>query len=239
MLIGKDFEKIEVNIAGLHGVEPNAFLGDTVLFIVSLVLALYTFRLKERSDFNRNWTYFFIVFGFSFLAGGLGHFFFLYWGVTGKYAGWLLSVCAMYFLERAMISIHPRSSKIRLLNQIAWIKLVLALLISSMVFVWTDLDIDPQRGLLVPSINSAIGLVVCLGVLTEHYSRVGAIRFNYFQLSLLIMIPSAAVQAMKISIFPWLDRNDISHVLLFVSLILYWKGIKSFNEQRSIARTIH
>jgi hypothetical protein len=229
MLIGKDFEKVEVDFFGLTCVEPNAMLGDGILFLWALFLAWQTFRLGRDHPFFKLWSQALVVFGISFLAGGLGHFFFNYWGVPGKYFGWMSSVLAVYFLERAMISIYPIRSGASLFGQISKIKLVLSWALMILQYLFVDLNSDPQKGLLIPSISSAIGIILCLGILARRYQLLWNVRFQFFWMTIFIMIPSALFQALKINIHPLFDRNDFSHVLLALSLLLYWKGIEAYS----------
>ena len=91
-----------------------------------------------------------------------------------------------------------------------------------------DLKGNPQIGLLVPSIASAIGFLTCLGYLGSRYMREITWSFRYFYWSVIVLIPSAVIQGMKISIAPWLDRSDLSHLLLLVVLWLNWKGVHEY-----------
>ena len=51
MLIGKDFDKIEISLFGFELLEPNAFIGDSVILIVALLLASKTKKLNNSIDF--------------------------------------------------------------------------------------------------------------------------------------------------------------------------------------------
>lgn len=234
MLIGSDFPKISWKPFGLDLVEPNAMLGDTLILIVALVFAYKTASLSSDSKYYQRWKWFFIIFGVGFFMGGLGHFFFNYWGVPGKYASWYLGIIASFFVETAMFTIYPDEPKRKFFIRLAQLKMTLALIAATSVFMFIDLNADPQRGLLVPTLNSIIGLGLTIGVLGYYYSKRISSSFNYLWLSTLILIPSAVVQSMKINIHPWLDRNDISHVLLIVSLFMYYKSIKGFASEQSI-----
>ncbi len=230
MLIGKDFNKVEVDFFGLTCVEPNALIGDGILFLVALYLGLQTFRLRRDQPFFKLWTLTFVLFGISFLAGGLGHFFYNYWGVPGKYFGWMSSVLAVYFLEQAMISIYPILKVKLLFSRISKIKLAVSWIIMILQYVLADLNSDPQKGLLIPSISSAVGIILCLGILARRYQILWSVQFKFFWLTILIMIPSAIFQALKINFHLLFDRNDVSHVLLIVTLVFYWNGIKAFSK---------
>jgi len=55
VLIGKDFDKIEISLFGFDLVEPNAFIGDSIILIVALLLASKTKKLSDSSQFFENW----------------------------------------------------------------------------------------------------------------------------------------------------------------------------------------
>jgi hypothetical protein len=82
--------------------------------------------------------------------------------------------------------------------------------------------------LIVPTLNSVVGLGLSLGLLGYYYQRKIDVSFRYLWISTLILIPSAAVQSMKINVHQWFDRNDISHVLLITSIVFYYIAVKKY-----------
>lgn len=234
MLIGSDFPKISWKPFGLDLVEPNAMIGDALILIVALIFAYNTSKIPGDHTYNQRWKWFFIVFGSGFFMGGLGHLFFNYWGVPGKYASWYLGIIASFFVETAMISIYPDKHKQRFFLHVSQVKMVLAFVAATGVFLFADLSVDPQKGLLVPTLNSIIGLSLTIGALGYYYSKKLGSSFNYLWLSTFILIPSAVVQSMKINIHPWMDRNDISHILLIISLFMYYRSIKGYAAEQAI-----
>ena len=231
MRIGTDFEKIDFTLFGLDLLEPNSLIGNSILFLFGIGLALKVHRLNQSEPFFKYWMLFFINFGFSFGLGGLGHVFFNYWGITGKYAGWCFSIVSIYFMERAMLSLYESrmQSFFILLTKL---KLFLFLALEILVFSFLDLETNPQIGLAIPSIGTAIGFTFCLGYLARVFTKKISPSFNYFFLSIFILIPGAVVQSLKIGIVPWFDRNDISHLLLLFTIIVHWMGVKAYNNSK-------
>ena len=230
MLIGQDFDKIETTIFGYKFLEINALFGDTIILIVALFLAYKVSKFTLQTPFFNNWKRFFIIFGIGFFAGGLGHFVFHYWGLSGKYASWYLGIIAVYFVERGVVSIYPNEKWRHRFNVFFTIKLLLSIIAATCVFVFIDISQDPQKGLLVPSLNSIIGLGITLGVLGYYYQKTITNSFKYLWISTLILIPTAIFQSKKINFHQWFDRNDVSHILLIISLIIYYKAIKGYYE---------
>ena len=115
MLIGKDFDKIEFSFLGLDLIEPNAFIGDLIILITALFLASKLRKFDTSNTFFKNWRYFFLLFGFGMFLGGVGHLMFNYFGFYGKYIPWLMGIWAVYFIEKAMVSLL-KNNHILLLN---------------------------------------------------------------------------------------------------------------------------
>lgn len=230
MLIGEDFEKISWQPFGFDFVEPNALIGDTIIFLVAIYFAYRVKKFKLDHPFFNNWRLFFITFGVSFLFGGLGHFCFNYWGVPGKYFSWYLGIIAPYFIEQAMLSLMSNDRWKNPLILASKIKVALALIATTLVFMFVDLDSDPSKGLRAATVNTSVGLLFALGYLGYRFSRKIHPGFKYFWISVLILIPTAFFQSLKINIHQWFDRNDASHVLLIIGLILYFLGVKSYAE---------
>jgi hypothetical protein len=51
-----------------------------------------------------------------------------------------------------------------------------------------------------------------------------------FWIAALVLLPNAFIQSQKINLHQWFDRNDFSHVLLLLSLLLYFNGIKKADQ---------
>ena len=229
MLFGTDYDKIEFQMIGLNLVEPNAFIGDYILGFLAIYLAIKINRLNSPLLFFKNWKLFFVTLGTGFFLGGIGHSMFLYFGVYGKYSGWLLSIISVSYLEAAIFSIHPNSEKGKLLLVVSKIKTFIAISIEIGIFVFVNLTSDPQLGLWVPLINSGIGFIFCLGYLSHKYQKSITNSFRNLKIALALMVPASIIQYLKISIYPWLDRNDIGHFLLAITFFMYWKTINGYH----------
>lgn len=230
MLVGKDFDKIEFEAFGLDLLEPNAFISDTLILLVSLFAAYKIGRMKRQEPFFKNWKIFFIVFGVAAFFGGIGHLLFNYFGVIGKEPAWYLIVLSVFFLERGMISIHGSIRFKNFIEKFIVVKLILALIAVFIVCRTANLDEDPYIGMQVPTINSAVGLFFSLGYLGFSYSKNINATFRYMWVSLLIMLPSIIIQSLKLNLVSWFDRNDLSHLLLIIGVCFYYISIKGYSK---------
>jgi len=229
ILIGADFEKMQFNLLGLDLLEPMTFLGDVIIFITSIYFAVKTNKFKSNDEFFVYWKWFFIVFGVSFLGGGFGHLCFNYFGVPGKYFAWYTGIISSYLIEMAFISIFTNVELRKLFVKICRIKNILAFLAATYVFIFKDLSIDPAIGLIVPTLNSIIGLGITLGILGTYYQRKIHDSFKFYWISALTLIPSAIFQGFKINLSPWFDKNDASHVFLLLAIFFYFIALKKYN----------
>jgi hypothetical protein len=232
MLIGADFPKITWTINGITFLEPNALIGDLILTFVSFYIALQLRHKKSQHPFYKWWYLFFVSFGVGFLMGGLGHFLFHYTGIVGRYPAWYMGIISTYFIIRAMGSLLPEKEEITI-QKWAIVTCMTSIISETIVFMTVDLSVNISRGLVIPSLYSTLGLGYSLGYLGYRFTRERSSGFKWFWISIGILIPSALVQGLKINIHPWMDRNDISHILLLAGLICYYKGIISISSSES------
>ena len=229
MLIGKDFNKIEFSFLGLELLEPNAFIGDLIILITALFLVSKLRKFDLSIPFFKYWTYFFLLFGFGMFLGGVGHLMFNYFGFYGKYIPWLMGIWAVYFIEKAMISLLKNNYEV-LINKFILFKLFFFISLEVLVFCLMNMSEDHSIGLRVPAINSTIGFVFSLGFLGYKFSKEIDKNFIYFLYSVLLMIPSGIFIAYKINIHPWFDKNDFGHLILVLTMLLFYKAIKSYSD---------
>lgn len=227
MRIGSDYPKIRWETNDWVFLEPNALIGDVLLFSVSMYLGYKIYQRKECL-FYRWWSRFFFCFGIAFLCGGFGHFLFEYTGIIGKYPSWYLGMVATFCIERSMIELQIENVRSRF-KTIVGIKLLLGILLESYLLIGLGPNEDVSKGLIVPTLYTVIGLGFALGYLGYTYQKKIDNSFKWLWWSALILLPSALFQGLKINIHPWFDRNDVSHILLIVSLIMYYQGIKNWN----------
>jgi hypothetical protein len=233
MRIGEDYPKIEWDFMGYQLLEPNAFIGDTIIALIALILFYKSKKIYNRSknSYNLFWMFFFLVFGIGFFVGGISHLLYNYIGIQGKYGAWYLGIVSSFFLELAMVSQLYRHKY--LFEKIVVLKAILAIILLTALIASTDLSATPLKGLVIPTINSFIGLVFTLAYLGYRYTRTKSKGFRYLYWSILVLLPTVLFQGLKINFHPWLDRNDVSHILIIITLILYYTSLRKV--QRVIA----
>jgi len=228
--IGADYPKIEWEVLGFHLLEPNTFIGDTVIALVAFVLFFKTRQLYERNknSYNFLWMWFFLVFGMGCFLGGLGHLLYHYLGIYGKYGAWFMGIFSSLLIELAMVSQWTKRKLT--LEQIVFLKAAMALLALMVLIITTDLSANPFLGLIIPMINSFIGLLFALAYLGYRYTNSISREFRYLYWSISVLLPAILLQGLKINFHPWFDRNDVSHVLIIITLMLYFTSLKKVQD---------
>lgn len=218
-------EKIEFTLFGLQLLEPNTFITDSLLGILSLFLALKVYRIPSENMFFRYWKIFLLMFGLSTIFGGIGHLLFSYLGLPGKIPTWLFGVAAVYYIELAMISVHPQKRMIAPLRTISLIKAMMVLVILVSILAFADPGKKIYLGILVVIINTFIGAALSAGALALYYLKLGLSPcYRYYIIGVLIVLPSSLVFLMDINPFQWFDKNDISHFLLGGGIVYFYLG---------------
>lgn len=225
-MIGVDFEKIHFALFGLDLIEPMAIITDTMLAILSVSLGWQLTKLKTNHPFRSYWIWFFIIFGVGAFVGGLGHTFYPYWGITGKFPSWIAGPASIYLLEQAMISVHPNEQLLSLFKLISFWKMILVYLVFGLVCTYAPIEENQQLAFLPTAINSILGIVLTAGLLGRYYAKNLQPEFRYFVFGVLALLPTAFIFLLKINLHPWFDKNDFSHILMMIAITYFYIGAK-------------
>lgn len=225
-MIGADFEKIHFVLFGLDLVEPMAFVTDTILGVASVVLGLLLNKIAVDKPFRTYWIWFFMVFGVGAFLGGLGHVFFEYWGVAGKFPSWIAGPISIYLLEQGMIAVHPNDQKLGLFKLISFWKMILVYIVFTVVCLNAPIQEKPSLAFLPTAFNTIFGVILTAGFLGNYYAKKIGPEFKYFVFGVLILFPSAFIFLFKVNLHPWFDKNDLSHVLMLIGIYYFYLGVK-------------
>jgi len=229
-MIGADFEKIQFVLFGLNLVEPMAIILDTILGVFSIYLGIKVGQIKSKHPFYTYWKWFFLIFGFASIAGGLGHTFLNYWGMGGKFPAWICGPFAIYCLEQAMISVEPNEKRLSMLKLISAIKLLIVYVVFIIICSKQTIGLNIKLPFLPIAINTIIGIILTAGVLGLIYKKKLSSHFKYIVLGVLVLIPTAFIFLMKINLHQWFDKNDLSHVLQLIGILYFYIGIKKISK---------
>ena len=230
MRIGSNYDKIEWKVFNLDLLEPITFFGDLIIAGFCFYFAYKILKMNTKVLFYNYWRLFFIIFGIVIILGGFGHLLYNYTGAFGKWFGWLGSLISSIFLEMAFISIYPYPKVKKILYVISYVKLVLMFIIELLILSYAEIDKNQALGLIVPSINFFLGIGFCAGYLGYYYQKTISENFIYFWIGFLVLVPTILLQLFKINPHQYFDRNDLSHIIVILSFILFYQGVKKLSK---------
>lgn len=212
-------EIIEFNWMGLHLQEPMALVTNWML---AAFCFFAWFRLRKWSnEANYWWRLFFLTFGISTIFGGLGHLFFQYTGVFGKYPCWITGCLANAFAARGMIELPPFTQNTTPLTRtLPFLKsavfILLAVFTQKFVFVAID------------AIVTYIGYTGIYGWLLR---KRGADEMKYMIAGVLILLPSAFIFGLKMNLHRLLNKDDFSHLLMLGCIFCFYLGMTHWGKR--------
>lgn len=211
---------------GLQCLEPMALVIDTIIALICFFILYKLSKSTVNHSFFTYWKSFFFVFGLATLIGGFGHFFYNYWGIAGKIPTWILAPIALYFLEQAMISVYPDRKKIPLFKLISFWKYILVLGIWILVLVFADLSVNEKKPFLPIVINSGLSLSIIGVGFAAYYAKKINSNYKYLMYGTIASVPALFITIFKVNLHPWFNREDFGHVLIIITLIYYYFGLK-------------
>ena len=232
MLIGEDFTKIRLDLNGLVVLEPNAVVTDFIMALTSFYIARKLYSARRSSGFVKYWYYFFLTFGFGALLGSMGHGLFHYLGPQGKFPTWISAILSTYFIEKAMIKSYERHNKNNILGKIAFFKMITVFLLVITVISSTAFDKNHTIGFLPIAINTILGVFISVSLISGANIK-NQSGFRWLIIGVFAMLPSAAIFLMKINLFQWFDKGDLSHVFMIFGICIYYAGITKINIEKA------
>jgi hypothetical protein len=205
---------IEFNWMGLSLQEPMALITNWILASFSF----FAFSRLEKgvSRFQDLWKMFYLILGISMLFGGLGHFFFQYSGIPGKFPSWTLGVIAGVYASFAMISLMQHNKVRKILQVFVILKSAILLLTAFLTMKFLFVAID----------TSVTYLIFC-GYLAFRLDRRNWEGIKFIYLGVLVLIPSAIIFGLQINLHRWLNKDDLSHLLMLGCIIFFFLGVRA------------
>lgn len=204
-------ELIEFDLAGLTLQEPMALITNWMMS----VFCLYAyFKLRNTTEIDAVWwKRFFLVFTISTFFGGIGHLFFKYFGIPGKFPNWITGIMSGYFAGKGML-VHFAEDRNR-----RWLDLFLP--VKAIVLLGLALSLQKFIFIAVDAIITYI--IYCGGIGWILYKR-GFTEMKFMTYGVLICLPSVFIFLLKLNVHRWLNKDDLSHLLMLSCLICFYIG---------------
>lgn len=191
----------------------------TNLGIFAFGLGCYRRLTREDLEYpNKNWNYFFLLVGIASLIGVAVHGFskyiqepvhFYVWWIMGVVQGAGMSL-AQFGVGSNVFAKHK--SLIGIISIIQFVLFAGGLLITGKFGIAT------------------IHIALCLVPIMIYYIFHGAKGKKAEMLvaaGIIVSVMTAVVHTFKLSFGQWFNHNDISHVLIIISLVLMYRGVKA------------
>lgn len=207
----------EIEIGGVVVRDPVTALTNICIFATGLVCYL---RLrKEKLEFpNKNWIYFFLLAGTASLIGVIVHGFSKYTPPDVHFKIWW----AMGVVQGAGVTLAQFGFASNVLSRFR----MLVIAAVTLQFGAFALGSYIQGTFTIAKIHLAVGLVPIM--LYYIYMALKGKRAEMLVATGIgISSLTALVHGLRISFSPWFNYNDIAHVLIVVSLVVMYRGVKS------------
>lgn len=205
-------------IYGLRLSEPVTTITDLIISTVCFYAYFRLTRLVERQKLHQYLRFYFLSTGIAIFVGGIiGHGFLYMFSFTWKLPGWLISMLSVALIERASIEYARKFISPSLGKTLAWLNILE--LITFTVLTFSSLNF------LFVQIYATFGLLVVVTSLNIFiYSRTRDRGSKLFLIAVGYAVLAALVFMNKWSINMWFNSLDLSHVLLTISAIFFYKG---------------
>jgi hypothetical protein len=224
-------KETSVDIAGIHIQEPVTVLTNLAMAVLCLCFCIGLKKTAAQSKTGKYWRLFFLFFGWNTVAGLIFHGFSSYFpenvnAWVWKFLNNLLNVPTSYFLLRANIEFSTLAQeKKKMLNGIA---LATAIIFTVLIILINQFYVGLINGSLAMFITFIHYLIL--------YSRKkkpgsGLVAFGFG-----FSFTSVGVHAAKLSVSEWFNHKDISHVIIFVALLIIYSGVKKSLEEPAHSR---
>lgn len=204
-------DKIAFDLFGLHLLEPMALITNWMMSAFSVYAY---FRLKKTKSLDVNyWANFFLWFAISTFFGGTGHLFFNYFDIPGKFPNWISAIVSGYFAGKAIL-VNVKNRKIRINGDLFLIVKGIFLLAASIVtykFVFVAVD-------------AILTYVIFCGFIAYSLYKKGIDSMKYMVYGVVVCLPSVFIFFFKINPHRWLNKDDLSHLLMLSCIIFFYIG---------------
>ena len=211
-------EQPSIFIYGLRLDEPVTTITDLIISAVCFYAYFRLTKLAERQKLHQFLRFYFLSIGIAtFIGGIIGHGFLYMFSFAWKLPGWLTSMLSVALIERASIELARKLISPRLGKILAWLNILELITFMTLTFTYLSfffVEVHTTYGLLI--------IVASLNIYIYYRTR------NRGSKLFLIAVGFSALAALvfmnKWSIHMWFNYLDLSHVLLTISAIFFYKG---------------
>jgi hypothetical protein len=230
-LLPLNFEYTNINLLGFTVFEPITILTNLIIIVYGVFV--YNRLIGGDNSWLKTWAWFFLLMSVSAFFGSISHGVHEQLGSKFLNVTWFLmnafSLLSIYFFFKAAyknLNTHKVNNK-KWLDKIVVIWIVTLLIATYL-----------MNDFLLIKIHAGI---VLLYSLIAHYVTLK----NQKQKGSLMIISgiglafvSIIIHSLKLSIGEWMNYKDISHLFMFLSMFVIYKGVNHINKTESFIENI-
>lgn len=204
-----NIDVIKFELAGFTLQEPMALVTN---WMMSGFCLYAFFKLRNANTAELIWwKRFFIVFTISSFFGGTGHLFFQYNGIPGKFPNWITGIISGYCAGRAVLTHFSETNTKKRLHLFLIVKAIvllsLAIVLRKFIFI---------------AVDAIITYVMFCGIIGYNLTKKGLSDLKYLYYGVIICLPSVFIFLLKLSPHKWLNKDDLSHLLMLGCLYCFY-----------------
>lgn len=211
--------RLTTTLFDIELLELSTFISDSALGVACLIFYL-VIRRNAGSLTQKYISVFFLFMSLAAFIGGFAHLLFLYFGDPFKFAGWLMSSLAIYFIQLGISSDFGDDYQRFFYNLISRGQLILFSFLGMvyMDFLWIKLHI-------------AIGLILTvMPVMISRYRSTGINHYLTVAAGIILALVPALLHTMPFDMGQWVNMNDFSHYFLIICLFFVFQGFRKLQQ---------
>lgn len=219
-----EFVKTTIEVAGITIMEPVTVATDLLVSVVCLYAFFQLKNTKSKSLTVKLFTYYFFTMALATLYGGLiGHGFLYLLTFSWKVPGWLISMVSVALIERAAIRHAQPLLKPGIGKFFAIVNIIELLILTAVVFFTLNFFFVEA--------HAAYGLLVVVFSFELYvYRMTKAEGSRLLLIAVLISSIAALVHLTQLTIHPWFNHLDFSHVLMAIAAYVFYLGARKIHE---------
>lgn len=213
-----EFTKTSIDLFGIQVMEPVTAATDLLVSFVCLYGYSQLHKKGSSSSTVRLFKYYFLTMAFATLYGGIiGHAFLYLLSFGWKVPGWLISMASVALIERAAIShaqplLKPGIGKFFAAMNIVELLTLTAIVLFTLNFFFVEA-------------HAAYGLlVVVFSFELFVYSKTKGEGSKLLLIAVAVSAIAATIHLTQLTINPWFNHLDFSHVVMAVAAYLFYQG---------------
>lgn len=212
---------IKFSLFGLELQEPMAIVTNGMIAFFCVFAFI---QLKDWNDTaNFYWKRFFLFFGISTFFGMFGHGLFHYFGIYGKIPSWLFGCISNAMAGLGMFHFDNYSKKSKIGVYLVVFKSLFLFLLALFTFKFVFVAID-----------AIITYIVYTGFYAQKIVKRGAEELKWMTFGVVLMLPAAFVFLFKINIHLWLNKDDLSHLLILLGIIFFYSTLQRWGKRNAL-----